>query len=85
MVSVLPWMVAATSAGKLSTPWVFMVSMSIARAALPEKGLTSAVGIASTKRASQPPACTSQRRPSSAKSSAPEARSTPTAHSIATR
>ncbi|MNO06677.1 hypothetical protein D3C81_2285540 [compost metagenome] len=54
MVSVLPWTVAATSAGKLSTPEVFMVSISIARAALPEKGLTIAVGSASTKRVSQP-------------------------------
>ncbi len=34
MVSVLPCTVAATSAGKLSTPWVCMVSSSIARAAL---------------------------------------------------
>ena len=35
MVSVLPCTVAATSAGKLSTPWVCMVSINKARAALP--------------------------------------------------
>ncbi|MNV96996.1 hypothetical protein D3C71_1920650 [compost metagenome] len=62
----LPWMVAAASAAKLSTPWLCMVSISIARAALPEKGLTRAVGSASTKRASQPPRSTSQRMPESA-------------------
>lgn len=62
-----------------------MVSSIMARAALPENGLTSAVGSASTKRVSQPALAASQRMPSSRKSSAPEARSTPTAHSIATR
>ena len=36
-----------------------MVSISIARAALPENGLTSAVGRASTKRVSQPSDSTS--------------------------
>ena len=85
MVSVLPCTVAATSAGKLSTPWVCMVSSSIARAALPENGLTNAVGSASTKRLSQPSPSTAQRIPPSTTSSAPEARSTPTAQSIATR
>ena len=45
--------VAATRAGKLSTPLACMVSISMAQA-LPEKGLTSAVGSASTKRVSQP-------------------------------
>ena len=58
--------VAATRAGKLSTPLACMVSISMARAALPEKGLTSAVGSASTKRVSQPAPSTSQRMPSSA-------------------
>ncbi|MCY1433841.1 hypothetical protein D9M71_498810 [compost metagenome] len=85
MVSVLPWMVAATNAGKLSTPWVCMVSISIARAALPENGLTSAVGRPSTKRVSRPSQVTAWRIPSRASSSAPDARSTPTATSIATR
>jgi hypothetical protein len=46
--------VAAARAAKLSTPCACMVSISMARAALPEKGLTSAVGRASTKRASTP-------------------------------
>ena len=40
----LPCTVAAKSDGKLSTPCVVIVSISIALAALPEKGLTSAVG-----------------------------------------
>ena len=75
----------ATSAGKLSTPWVCMVSISIARAALPENGLTIAVGKASTKRVSRPVQATKWRIPSKPNSSAPEARNTPTAHSIATR
>ena len=56
-----------------------------ARAALPEKGLTIAVGSASTKRVSQPSHSTTWRIPSRPKSSAPEARNTPTAQSIATR
>ncbi len=34
----LPCMVAATSAGKLSTPWLCMVSISMARAALQADG-----------------------------------------------
>ncbi|MCY1375433.1 hypothetical protein D9M69_628480 [compost metagenome] len=81
----LPCTVAATSAGKLSTPWLCMVSISMARAALPENGLTSAVGSASTKRVSQPAQATAWRMPSRTNSSAPEARSTPTAQSMATR
>ena len=71
--------------GSCPRPDVFMVSISIARAALPENGLTIAVGSASTKRVSQPAHSTRCRIPSRPKSSAPDARSTPTAHSIATR
>ena len=78
-------MVAAASAAKLSTPCVCMVSISMARAALPEKGLTSAVGRASTNRVSMPMASTPQRIPSSAYPRAPEVRSTPTAQSMATK
>ena len=52
---------------------------------LPENGLTSAVGGASTKRVSQPSASTSQRMPSSPKSSAPDARRAPMAQSMAIR
>ena len=62
-----------------------MVSISIARAALPENGLTIAVGRASTKRESIPAHCTRCRMPSRPKSNAPDARNTPTAQSIATR
>ena len=52
----LPCTVAATSAGKLSTPLAFIVSISSARAALPENGFASADGNASTKRVSSPAA-----------------------------
>ena len=62
-----------------------MVSINIARAALPENGLTKAVGRASTKRWSQPICSTPKRIICSKNSKAPEARNTPTAHSIATK
>lgn len=62
-----------------------MVSINIARAALPENGLTIAVGNASTKRVSIPVQATTWRMPSRPKSNAPDARNTPTAQSIATK
>ena len=81
----LPCTIDASRPANESAPCVCMVSIIMARAPLPENGFIRAVGSASTQRASKPSARTAPRIAPISSSSAPLARNTAIATSMATR